>query len=85
MSIWQNQICVKIYSRRDLITLPVHLLVDSGRRISTQKTSVKKSGIPERTVTERLNHPEKIKLEDLYKLADVAGIRIIFQQKEIPE
>ena len=43
MSIWQNQICVKIYSRRDLITLPVHLLVDSGRRISTQKTSVKKA------------------------------------------
>ena len=54
------------------------------KNLNTKDIS-KKSGIPERTVTERLNHPEKIKLEDLYKLADVAGIRIIFQQKEIPE
>ena len=54
------------------------------KNLNTKDIS-KKSGIPERTVTERLYHPEKIKLEDLYKLADVAGIRIIFQQKEIPE
>ena len=85
MSIWQNQICVKIYSRRDLITLPGALTGGFRQKNLNTKDISKKSGIPERTVTERLNHPEKIKLEDLYKLADVAGIRIIFQQKEIPE
>ena len=34
------------------------------KNLNTKDIS-KKSGIPERTVTERLNHPEKIKLEDL--------------------
>lgn len=45
----------------------------------------KKTGIPERTITERLQHPEKIRLEDLYKLCDVAGVRIKFELKEVPE
>lgn len=45
----------------------------------------KKTGIPERTVTYRLEHPETIRLEDLYKLADTAGVRISFELKEVPE
>ena len=52
--------------------------------LSTQDV-YKKTGIPERTITERLQHPEKIRLEDLYKLCDVAGVRIIFELKEVPE
>ena len=54
------------------------------KNLSTSDIS-RKSGIPERTVTERLNHPEKVRLEDLYKLADMAGLRIIFQFKDVPD
>ena len=54
------------------------------QRLSTKDIS-QKTGIPQRTVTERLEHPEKVRLEDLYKLADIAGIKIIFQMKEDPE
>ena len=52
------------------------------QRLSTKDIS-QKTGIPQRTVTERLEHPEKVRLEDLYKLADIAGIKIIFQMKEV--
>lgn len=44
-----------------------------------------KTGIPERTVTQRLEHPEKIRLEDLYKICDLAGVRISFEFKDIPD
>lgn len=45
----------------------------------------RKTGIPERTINARLEHPEKIRLEDLYKLADAAGVRIMFELKDVPE
>lgn len=51
----------------------------------TTKDISRKTGIPERTINERLQFPEKIRLEDLYKLCDAAGVRIIFEQKEVPE
>lgn len=62
------------------------LLAGGFRRnnLSTSDVSAK-SGIPERTVTERLVHPEEIRLKDLYKLADLAGVKIIFEIKDIPE
>lgn len=44
-----------------------------------------KTGIPTRTVTDRLLHPENIKLKDLYKICDVAGVRILFELKEKPD
>lgn len=52
--------------------------------LTTEMVS-KKTGIPERTVNERLKHPENIRLEDLYKLCDVAGVRIAFEIKNVPE
>lgn len=52
--------------------------------LSTETVS-KKTGIPERTVNDRLKHPENTRLEDLYKLCDVAGVRISFNLKEVPE
>ena len=52
--------------------------------LSTADVSAK-SGIPTRTVTERLLHPEKIRLKDLFKLADIAGVKIIFENKDVPE
>lgn len=54
------------------------------KNLATKDIS-RKSGIPERTVTERLNHPEEIRLKDLYKLADLAGVKITFEFKDIPE
>lgn len=45
----------------------------------------RKTGIPERTINDRLLHPEETRLKDLYKLCDVAGVRISFELKEVPE
>lgn len=62
-------------------------LISGGIRQNNLATAdvSKKTGIPERTLTERLSHPEKIRLEDLYRLCDVAGVKITFELKEIPE
>lgn len=54
------------------------------QRLSTADIS-KRTGIPERTINLRLEHPETTRLEDLYKLCDVAGVRITFELKEVPE
>lgn len=54
------------------------------KSLSTKEVS-RKTGIPERTVNDRLLHPENIRISDLYKLADVAGVKISFEFKEIPE
>lgn len=54
------------------------------QHMTTKDISVK-SGLPERTITERLMHPEEIRLKDLYKLADIAGVRITFGFKDVPE
>lgn len=52
--------------------------------LSTQDVS-RKTGIPERTVTDRLLHPENMRVRDLYKMADVVGIKISFEYKDVPE
>ena len=54
------------------------------KNLETEDIS-RKSGIPARTVTERLKHPEEIRLKDLYKLADLAGVKISFEFKDVPE
>ena len=54
------------------------------KNLSTSDVSAK-SGIPERTITDRILHPEETRLKDLYKLADIAGVRITFEFKDIPE
>ena len=54
------------------------------QELSTKDVS-KKTGIPERTITERLLHPETTRLEDLYKLGDVAGISIRLEYRDIPD
>ena len=54
------------------------------RNMSTKDVSAK-SGIPERTITDRLMRPEEIRLKDLYKLADIAGVKITFEFKDVPE
>ncbi|MCI5874195.1 MAG: helix-turn-helix transcriptional regulator [Clostridiales bacterium] len=54
------------------------------KQLTTRDIS-RKTGIPERTINERLQHPETTRLEDLYKLCDVAGVRIVFELKEVPE
>lgn len=62
-------------------------ILDGGFR--QQRLSIKvvseKTGIPERTLRNRIEQPEKIRLEDLYKLCDIAGIRISFEFREIPD
>ena len=52
--------------------------------LSTSDVSAK-SGIPERTITDRILHPEETRLKDLYKLADIAGVKITFEFKDVPE
>ncbi|MBD5555715.1 MAG: helix-turn-helix domain-containing protein [Roseburia sp.] len=52
--------------------------------LSTKDLS-RKTGAAERTVTERLKHPEKMQLRDLYKMCDVAGVKITFELKDVPE
>lgn len=62
-------------------------MLDGGfrqQRLTTKAVS-EKTGVPERTVRNRIEHPEKIRLEDLYRLCDIAGIRILFEFKEIPD
>ena len=54
------------------------------KQLTTRDIS-RKTGIPERTINERLQHPETTRLEDLYKLCDVAGVKIMFELKEVPE
>lgn len=54
------------------------------RCLSTKDIS-RRTGIPERTVTDRLLHPENMRVSDLYKLLDVAGVRITFEFKEVPD
>ena len=51
----------------------------------TPKEVSKRTGIPERTVSDRLLHPEQIRVCDLYKLCDLAGVRITFEFREIPD
>lgn len=62
-------------------------MLSGGFRANSMKTSdvSRKSGIPERTVTDRLMHPEEIRLKDLYTLADIAGVKITFEYKDVPE
>ncbi|MFR4350541.1 MAG: helix-turn-helix domain-containing protein [Roseburia sp.] len=62
-------------------------LLAGGFRIQNMSTKdvSKKSGIPERTITDRLMRPEEIRLKDLYKLADIAGVKITFEFKNVPE
>ena len=50
--------------------------------MSTDDVS-RKTGIPARTVTDRLKRPEEIRLKDLYALADAAGVQIIFRMEEV--
>lgn len=60
---------------------------ENGRcqqNLSTRDIS-KKTGIPLRTIQERLQHPEKTRLEDLYRICDAVGVRIAFELKEVPE
>lgn len=45
----------------------------------------RKTGMPYRTVTDRLKHPENMRLQDLYKMCDVAGVKITFELKDVPE
>ena len=52
--------------------------------LSTKDVS-RKTGFPERTVTDRLKNPEDMRLRDLYKMCDVAGVKITFELKEVPE
>lgn len=62
-------------------------LLECGKRqqgLSTKDLS-RKTGVAERTVTDRLNHPEKMQLRDLYKMCDVAGVKISFELKNVPE
>lgn len=54
------------------------------QNLSTTDIS-RRTGIPERTVTDRLLHPEKMRICDMYKLCDVTGIRIMFAFKDVPE
>ena len=65
----------------------VAAMMAAGFRQKCMETSdiSKKTGIPERTVTERMRHPERIRLEDLYAFADAAGIKIRFELAELPE
>ena len=44
-----------------------------------------RTDMPERTVNDRLQHPENFRLSELYKLADVAGVQITFKMKDIPD
>ena len=62
-------------------------LLAGGFRIQNMSTKdvSKKSDIPERTITDRLMRPEEIRLKDLYKLADIAGVKITFEFKNVPE
>ena len=62
-------------------------MLEAGKRqqgLSTEDVFMK-TGIPVRTINERLQHPEQIRLEDLYKLCDAVGVRIMFELKEVPE
>lgn len=52
--------------------------------LSTQEVS-RKTGILERTITDRLLHPENMRIRDLYKIADVVGIKTTYEYKDVPE
>lgn len=54
------------------------------KHVSPEDVS-RKTGIPKRTVYKRLECPEEIRVKDLYKLADIAGIKISFEIKNAPE
>ena len=54
------------------------------KNLSTKEVS-KRSGIPQRTVEDRIQHPEGMRLKDLYSLADLAGVVITFEFKDAPE
>ena len=62
-------------------------ILSGGFRANNMKTSdvSRKSGIPERTVTDRLMHPEEIRLKDSHTLADIAGVKITFEYKDVTE
>ena len=62
-------------------------MLEAGKRqqrLSTEELS-KKTGIPARTINDRFQYQEQIRLEDLYKLCDAVGVRIMFELKEVPE
>lgn len=45
----------------------------------------KKTGIPERTVRDRIQHPERARLRDLYQICDAVGVKVTFELKDKPE
>ena len=54
------------------------------QRLTTKMVS-EKTGIPERTINDRIQNPEKTRLKDLYRLCDATGVQITFKFKEEPE
>lgn len=52
--------------------------------LSTKDVS-RKTGIPERTVSDRLLHPENMRVKDLYQLSDVAGVKVTLEYKDVPD
>ena len=54
------------------------------RNLKTKDVSMK-TGMVERTLNNYLQHPELIRLEDLYKICDVAGVKISFEMIDIPD
>lgn len=62
-------------------------MLEAGKRQQRLSTEdiFKKTGIPVRTVNDRLQNPGQIRLEDLYKLCDAVGVKIMFELKEVPE
>ena len=62
------------------------MIVGGLRRGNIQTdTASRKVGMSERTLQNKLRNPGSIKLGELYRLADVAGITISVQYKNIPE
>lgn len=45
----------------------------------------RKTGIPERTVSDRLLHPENMRVKDLYQLSDVAGVKVTLEYEDVPD
>ena len=54
------------------------------RHISTKDLSIK-TGIPERTVSKRLLQPETLRVAELYEFCDIAGVKVKFEFKDIPD
>lgn len=52
--------------------------------VSTKDLS-NKTGIPERTVSKRLEQPETMRVSELYEFCDVAGVMVRFEFKNVPD